>query len=171
MWVTLNRPTCSNRQVAPRWTLTVERESAKLYAILQGSVDRDMENPGFVPKGNGNGAPSPHVTNGHVREANGDQWSCSEKQRDLVLKIRDEHRLAMDQIEEISKQLFQRPAKALNKLEMSVLIKELLEEFGPKGTNGNSNGNGRRPYQWASRTQALHGLMDNHVGLPAAHLN
>ncbi len=23
MWVTLNRPTCSNRQVAPRWTLTI----------------------------------------------------------------------------------------------------------------------------------------------------
>jgi hypothetical protein len=122
----------------------VERESAKLYAILQGSVDREMENPGFVPDGNGNGSLSSRAGNGHVRETTGDQWACSDKQRDLVLKIRDEHKLAMDQIEEISKQLFQRPAKTLNKLEASVLIKELLEEYGPK--NGNDHGNGRRPY-------------------------
>ena len=127
----------------------VERESAKLYAILQGSVDREMENPGYVPDGNGNGSPAPRTTNGHVREASEDQWACSIPQKSLILKIRDEHKLGMDQIEEISKQLFQRPAKTLNKLEMSVLIKELLEEYGPK--NGNGNGNGRRPYQSASR--------------------
>jgi hypothetical protein len=31
----------------------VERESAKLYAILQGSVDREMQETGFVPEGSG----------------------------------------------------------------------------------------------------------------------
>ena len=124
----------------------VERESAKLYSILQGSVDREMENPGFVPDITRNGSESNRSANGYVSENNGDHWNCSDKQRDLVLKIRDEHKLHMDQIEEISKQLFQRPAKTLNKLEASVLIKELLEEFGPK-----TNGNGRRPYQNTSR--------------------
>lgn len=125
----------------------VERESAKLYSILQGSVDREMENPGFVPDGNGNGSAAPRTTNGHASQPNGDQWACSDKQRDLILKIGDEHKLDKSQVEEISKQLFQRPAKTLNKLEASVLIKELLEEFGPKGTNGN----GRRPYQNTTR--------------------
>ena len=31
----------------------VERESAKLYSILQSSVDREMQEPGFVPEANG----------------------------------------------------------------------------------------------------------------------
>src|ERR1035441_7874915 len=62
----------------------VERESAKLYAILQGSVDREMENPGFVPDGNCQPSATPRTTNGHA--TNGDQWACSDKQRDLILK-------------------------------------------------------------------------------------
>lgn len=123
----------------------VDRESAKLYSILQGSVDREIQEVGFIPDANGHGS-KPPPTNGN---ANGDHWACSDKQRDLILKIVNEHKLDKSQVEEISKQLFQRPAKTLNKLEASVLIKELLEEFGPKDTNG--NGNGRRPYQQASR--------------------
>ena len=31
----------------------VERESAKLYSILQGSVDREIQEVGFIPDGNG----------------------------------------------------------------------------------------------------------------------
>src|ERR1700678_3739595 len=65
----------------------VERESAKLYAILQGSVDREMENPGYVPEGNGHGSPAPRPTNSHSSQPNGDQWACSDKQRDLILKV------------------------------------------------------------------------------------
>jgi len=130
----------------------VDREASKLYAILQGAVDAQIVETGYTPvplsSGSESNRPSGR-TNGHTHQSDGESWNCSDKQRDLVLKIRDEHKLGMDQIEEISKQLFQRPAKTLNKLEMSVLIKELLEEFGPKGATG--NGNGRRPYQPASR--------------------
>jgi hypothetical protein len=125
-----------------------ERESSKLYSILQGSVDREIQEVGFVPEANSHGSSIPRSANGHSPSYS-DQWACSDKQRELILKIRDEHKLQMDQIEEISKQLFQRPAKTLNKLEASVLIKELLEEFGPKGAPG--NGNGRRPLQQPSR--------------------
>jgi excisionase family DNA binding protein len=64
----------------------VERESAKLYAILQGSVDREIQEVGFIPEGNGS---TPRTTNGHT--TNGEAWECSDKQRDLILKIVDEH--------------------------------------------------------------------------------
>jgi len=49
----------------------VERESAKLYAILQGSVDRELENPGLVPDGNSHGstAPAPATVMGRTNPA------------------------------------------------------------------------------------------------------
>jgi hypothetical protein len=123
----------------------VERESSKLYAILQGSVDREIQEVGFVPEPT-NGQPASRTTNGHVDRLNGEAWACSDKQRDLILKIKEEHKLGQEDVEVISKQLFQRPAKTLNKLEASVLIKELLEEYGPKETNGNG-----RNYQRGAR--------------------
>ena len=51
-----------------------ERESSKLYAILQGSVDREIQEVGFIPDGNGHGSTVPGNTNGHASESNGDQW-------------------------------------------------------------------------------------------------
>ena len=126
----------------------VERESAKLYAILQGSVDREIQEVGFIPEVNGSTAP--RNTNGHAGEPNGDQWNCSDKQRDLILKIVDEHRLDKQEVEALAKDLFQKPVKALNKLEASGLIEELLEKYGPKKTNG-GNGNGGRSYQRGAR--------------------
>jgi len=118
----------------------IERESVKLYAILQGSVDREIQEVGFIPDGNGHGSSAPRTPNGH---ANGDQWACSDKQRDLILKIVDEHKLDKQEIEGLAKDMFQKPVKALNKLEASGLIEELLEKFGPK----KGNGNGSRSYQ------------------------
>jgi hypothetical protein len=125
----------------------VERESSKMYALLQGAVDREIVESGFVPDPiTGNGSTTPRTTNGHAAQSNGDAWTCSDKQRELILRIKDEHKLGQEDIETIAKQLFQRPAKTLNKLEASVLINELLEEFGPK--KANSNG---RTYQSGAR--------------------
>ena len=132
----------------------VERESAKLYAILQGSVDRELENPGVVPDGNTNGSPAPRTTNGHAQEhprsnghsqSNGEAWACSDKQRDLILKIVEEHKLDKQEVEGLAKDMFQKPVKTLNKMEASGLIEELLAKYGPAKSNG--NGNGRRQYQ------------------------
>jgi hypothetical protein len=117
----------------------VERESAKLYAILQGSVDREMMEPGFVPDPSGQGSAASRTTNGH---ANGDQWACSDKQRDLILKIVDEHKLDKQEIESLAKDRFNLPVKSLNKLQASGLIEELLAKYQPKGS-----GNGGRSYQ------------------------
>jgi hypothetical protein len=121
----------------------IERESAKLYAILQGSVDREIQEVGFVPEANGSNS---RTANSHASTPNGEQWACSEKQRELILKIVDEHRLDKQEVEALAKDMFQKPVKTLNKMEASGLIEELLQKYGPTKTNG-SNGNGRRPYQ------------------------
>jgi hypothetical protein len=117
----------------------VERESAKLYCILQGSVDRQIQEVGFIPDGNGQGSATPRATNGH---ANGDQWACSDKQRDLILKIVEEHKLDKQEIESLAKDRFNLPVKSLNKLQASGIIEELLQKYQPKG-----NGNSGRSYQ------------------------
>ena len=127
----------------------VERESAKLYAILQGSVDREIQEVGFIPDVNGHGS-TPRTTNGHASQSNGEQWACSDKQRDLILKIVDEHKLDKQEVEGLAKDMFQKPVKALNKMEASGLIEELLEKYGPKKSNG-GNGNGGRSYQRGAR--------------------
>jgi hypothetical protein len=38
----------------------VEEESTRLYALLQSSVDRELQQPGYIPAGNGNGEIQPH---------------------------------------------------------------------------------------------------------------
>lgn len=132
----------------------VERESAKLYAILQQSIDREMQEAGFVPEANGHGSPGARSTNGYGADhprANGhgtqsEGWACSDKQRDLILKIVDEHKLDKEGVEGLSKDMFHKPVKVLNKLEASGLIEELLNKYGPTKANG-ANGNGRRQYQ------------------------
>ena len=87
--------------------------------------------------------PAAPRTNGHATHANGEEWACSDKQRDLILKIVDEHKLGRQEVEGLAKDIFQKPVKTLNKLEASGLIEELLEKFGPKKTNGK----GSRTYQ------------------------
>jgi len=133
----------------------IEKESAQLYALLQDTVDRNIQEGGYVPEQNGHGsAPEPRHNgngsgsyhgNGHSHSSNGgDYWKCSQKQRDLILKIVDEHRLDKQEIENLAKDMFGKPVKALNKMEASGLIEELLEKYGPAKSNGNGNRNGGR---------------------------
>lgn len=123
----------------------VDRESAKLYAILQGSVDREIQEVGFIPDANGHGAPTPR-THGTIASSNGEAWACSEKQRDLILKIVEEHKLDKQEVEGLSKDMFNAPVKTLNKMDASSLIAELISKYGLTKSNG-GNGNGRRQYQ------------------------
>lgn len=119
----------------------VQTESAKLYALLQASVDREIQQTGFLPDGNHAGHPS--AGNGQAHPSgNGrnDVWACSEKQRDLILKIVEENHLDKNGIEELAQDRFGKGVRALNKLEASGLIDELLER------HGKSNGAGGRRY-------------------------
>ena len=131
----------------------VQRQAGQLYSLLQESVDRNIQEVGFTPDGNGHGSPAPRTTNGHATEqprANGDhsQWACSDKQKDLILKIVEEHKIDKQEVEGLAKQMFNAPVKSLHKMDASSLIAELIAKYGPTKTNGgNGSGNGRRQYQ------------------------
>lgn len=155
----------------------VEAESSRLYALLQASVDREIQEQGFLPQSepvvsngyrNGNGH-----SNGYSRPANGvngssnsngrgqsrDYWRCSEKQRQLIQWIIEENQLEGTEIEELAQERFNLPANQLNKLQASGLIEELFAKYSgkrystPQNGNGrfnsNSNGNGYRPREYS----------------------
>ena len=109
----------------------VQTESARLYSELQQAVDTSIKEIGYLPGENGN-------TSTHTIGNGKDVWNCSDKQRDLIIKIVDEHKLDKNDIEKLAQERFSKGVKALNKLEASGLIDELLEKHG-----GKQNGRGR----------------------------
>jgi len=124
----------------------VGQESARLYSLLQNSVDQELQHPGYVPgqvpvkpaKGNGNGHGNGHHRS--VRPAE-EPWKCSEKQKELILKITDEHKLDKNSVEQLAQDRFSKGVKELNKLEASGLIEALLEQTGQ--SNGRRKVGGR----------------------------
>jgi len=117
----------------------VQAESARLYKLLQEGVDSSIQQVGFLPvsNGNGNGQRGGQGSNSGAT-TDRDAWNCSGKQKDLILKIVDEHKLEKARIEALAQERFGKTVKALNKLEASGLIEELLE------MTGQTKGNGRR---------------------------
>ena len=119
----------------------VQAESARLYKLLQDGVDTSIQQVGFLPAangtGNGNGQRGGQV-NSRAQTPEQDAWNCSGKQKDLILKIVEEHKLEKAKVEGLAQDRFGKTVKALNKLEASGLIEELLE------MTGQSKGNGRR---------------------------
>ena len=126
----------------------VEEESARLYALLQQSVDSQIQEVGFLPDGtiygmNGANAPDHRQTtpstNGnahhHVKppvHSVPDAWTCSDKQKELILKLVEQHGLDKKQVEALAKEMFGVPVKTLNRLQASGLIEELLARYGKK---------------------------------------
>lgn len=118
----------------------VQAESDRLYGLLQTAEDTSPQKVGYLPEpapknGNGNGG-------GHTN-GNNDGWKCSPKQRELILKITDEHKLDKVAVDQPALDCFGKGVPPLNKLEASGLIDELLEQTGQK--NGNRRFN--RPTQ------------------------
>jgi hypothetical protein len=115
---------------------TVQAESDRLYGLLQTAVDTSLQRVGYLPEPapkNGNGNGGSH-TNG-----NSDAWQCSPKQRELILKITDEHRLDKVAVDQLALDRFGKGVRQLNKLEASGLIDELLEQTGQKNGNRRFN--------------------------------
>ncbi|MBN8459816.1 MAG: hypothetical protein J0M04_18455 [Verrucomicrobia bacterium] len=132
--------------------------SARLYELLQSDVDARVQQTGFVPPldygmdANGNGANGngAHATNGHSGTGTSTgthatpenpppgppatpldgRWKCSDKQRDLILKLVDEHRLDKHAIEALAVERFGHGVRLLDKMEASGLIDELLDTHG-----------------------------------------
>jgi len=105
----------------------VQTESSRLYAVLQQSVDHSIQHIGYLPGANGNGNGHSH---GPAPAPESDAWNCSDKQRDLIIKITDEHKLDKTKVDQLALDRFGKGVKALNKLEASGLIDELLEQTG-----------------------------------------
>jgi hypothetical protein len=57
-----------------------------------------------------------------------EQWKCSPKQQELILKMVNEHQLDKNYVEQLSMQLFGIGVKSLNKLQASGLIDEVIRE-------------------------------------------
>jgi hypothetical protein len=117
----------------------VATESERLYQRLQSTVDEQMLTIGFVPPGdygmhtNGSDTSAAETVT-HIH----DRWKCSDKQRDLILKVVDENQLDRNEVDHLARQRFGKGVKQLNKMEASGLIDELLETHG-----GGSNTNRR----------------------------
>jgi hypothetical protein len=118
----------------------VQAESARLYKLLQEGVDTSIKEIGYLPSPNGNGGNGQRGANGNGNGQSQDNgaWNCSEKQKNLIQKIVTEHKLEKANVEQLAVDRFGKGVKALNKLEASGLIEELLEQ------TGQSKGNGRR---------------------------
>src|SRR5215831_1457823 len=109
----------------------VEKESTRLYDVLQQSVDSNIQQIGYLP---GEAVPVRQVSNGNghqrqIRPATDDSWKCSPKQRELILKITDENHLDKNMVEKLALERFSKGVRHLNKLEASGLIEELIEKY------------------------------------------
>ena len=123
----------------------VPEECEELYARLQESVDQEIQKAGWLPgpsnghHGNGS-APTP--AEGSPNGA----WNCSDKQRELILDLVDEHNLDRREVDTLARERFGKGVRELNKLEASGLIDELIEKHGGRNGrrgNGQRNGGGR----------------------------
>jgi hypothetical protein len=114
----------------------VQTESARLYSLLQQSVDSSLQKPGFLPSPNA----APSNGNGNGR---GETWGCSEKQRGLILKLVEENHLDKTAVEQLANDRFGKAVKALNRLEASGLIDALIEQTGGTPGNQRRRSNGR----------------------------
>lgn len=130
----------------------VAAESERLYQRLQSTVDQQILTTGFVPPGN-YGMDPPAESDPQAQPANvtqvanwqrGPAWKCSDKQRDLILKLVEEHQLDKADIEALANERFGKGVRMLNKVESSGLIDELLDTHGGANRQGNHGGSTRR---------------------------
>jgi hypothetical protein len=121
----------------------VEAESARLYSLLQQSVDKEIQQTGFVPaEGYGTTGTSPATNHSN---SNQDGWQCSDKQREFIERIVRENNLDKNEVEQLATELHGHGVRSLNRLAASGFIDELLERYGGRKRNGQRNGNPRQP--------------------------
>ncbi|MEQ2009769.1 MAG: hypothetical protein ABMA26_23535 [Limisphaerales bacterium] len=129
----------------------VGTESQRLHGLLQASVDRELQQPGWLPLGNNHSAPAnggnghSNANGHHPRNANGngnghaDRWNCTPKQQALIIKIVDENRLDKNDIEQLAQERFGKGVKELNTMDASGLIEELFEKYPRQRGYGRRN--------------------------------
>jgi hypothetical protein len=120
----------------------VTSESERIYALLQESVDKQIQTTGFVPPDgfgmNGNQANG----NGHQRQQNGDS-GISEKQLDLIQRVVRENNINKTEVENMAVEFFGGGVRTLNRMQASELIDELFVKYPKRNGTGNGYGTGR----------------------------
>ena len=139
----------------------IPAESGRLYQLLQSNVDQQMQNTGFVPSEDYGIAPFNDNPAGFIRDPSvpnnacsnvtrgpnwqrGPAWKCSDKQKDLILKLVEEHQLDKAGVEALAVERFGKGVRTLNKVEASGLIDELLDTHGRPDSRPGERGTNRR---------------------------
>jgi hypothetical protein len=126
----------------------VPAESQRIYQLLQTNVDGQILQTGFVPPADyGMDAPAANFCPGNqpaeptniASWRRGPAWKCSDKQRDLILKLVEEHQLDKADIEALAVERFGKGVRLLNKVEASGLIDEMLETYGSAQRHDHGN--------------------------------
>ena len=132
----------------------VTGEAKRLYALMQDSVDREIQQVGYLPDATTYGMLNGESqTNGNGHHANGNGRTSkegtpiTEKQLDLINKIVNENNLDKQEIEKMSVEMFGLGVRSLNRMQASNLIDELFEQHGKKN-------NTRSRYQPRERSRA-----------------
>ena len=124
----------------------VAAESRRLYDLLQSNVDQQIQETGFVPPhdyGMDDSTQPKHASNRHPQ--NGSRWACSEKQKELILKIINERDLDKDEIERTAIDLYGHGLCQIDRAEASGLLDSLTTNSGSRG-RGRRTKPGNRPY-------------------------
>ena len=152
----------------------VHDEAARLYGLLQDSVDREIQQTGFVPGDDYGDRSAVTVQNNDHHPDADPAWQCSDRQRELIIGLATELNLDDASLDKRSERLFRRPAHQLNKLGASGLISDLLAEAGTRrqreGRNGGNTGNGNGTNGSGATHAPRHGNGNGHAR-PAPHRN
>jgi len=120
----------------------LETESARLYRVLQSSVDKEVQQVGFLPDATRYGmlVDGKAGQNGSSKNGNGsaaasgpaaDTTQPSDKQRALIEKVAKREKFTADDLNRMAETLFQRPLDQLDRKQTSAFITELLMLAGP----------------------------------------
>jgi hypothetical protein len=115
----------------------LEKANAELYSKLQSAVDSQILSIGVLPDGSDVKTAHPNRTQQSIpSKSTASAWKCSDKQRDLILKVIGEHNLDTANIDSLAVQRFGVGLQQLNKVQASGLIVELMETYGKAQGSG-----------------------------------
>jgi hypothetical protein len=122
----------------------VAEENARLYQLLQSSVDKEIQAVGFIPDATKYGMNGGQPANGNGRQRN-ESSGISEKQLDLINKIVNENNANKAEVEQMAVDMFGGGVRTLNRMQASNFIDELFAKYPRKNGNGQRGNYQRQP--------------------------